>query len=77
MNTDTKTEEIKLLSALMTDQSGGLADLVSPSVSLGDFLHDRNQLCYKGILEIVEAGEPLTVSHLFAKVLASGRVEEG
>jgi len=77
MNTDTKTEEIKLLSALMTDQSGGLADLVSPSVSLGDFLHDRNQLCYKGILEIVEAGEPLTVSHLFAKVRASGRVDEG
>ena len=33
MNTDTKAEEIKLLSALMTDQSGGLADLVSPTVS--------------------------------------------
>ena len=77
MNTDTKAEEIKLLSALMTDQSGGLADLVSPTVSYGDFLHDRNQLCYKGILDITAAGEPLSVSNLFAKVRTSGRVEEG
>ena len=73
---EAQNNEFKLLSALMTDPTGGLVDLVSPIISERDFCHTKNGVCYWGILQVIADGGTLNPVSLYSEVKGYNKVGE-
>ena len=73
---EAQNNEFKLLSALMTDPTGGLVDLVSPNISERDLCHTKNGVCYWGILQVIADGGTLNPVSLYSEVKGYNKVGE-
>ena len=65
-------EEFRLISAVMSDHTGGLADVAASIIMSDDFTNDSHRQCFDGILSIIGEGATLNVNSLFVKIRKHG-----